>query len=202
MPIIVDKKEKKAKILEAAIHVFSQQGLRNTKISDISEEAGIGKGTIYEYFRSKDEIFNASFAYFMEKIEEIIARRLFKIHDPLDKFKAYFESWIEVLVDHCSGFLEIMLDFWAEGIREREEHTFFDMEKLYEENIQVLDSILSECVSHGQIRQVDTRLTASALLGTLDGILLQMILFKGSYDGAAAVRQFIDVMIEGLRPKS
>lgn len=202
MPIIVDKKEKKAKILEAAIHVFSHKGLRNTKISDIAEAAHIGKGTIYEYFRSKDEIFAASFAYFMEKIEEIIARRLFRIHDPLEKLKAYFESWIEVLVEHCSGYLEIVLDFWAEGIREREEHTFFDMEKMYEENIQVLDSILSECVSKGRIRQVDTRLTASAFLGTLDGILLQMILFKDSFDGKAAVRQFVETMIIGLQSRS
>lgn len=202
MPIIVDKKEKKAKILEAAIHVFSQQGLRNTKISDIAEAASIGKGTIYEYFRSKDEIFAASFSYFMEKMENIIARRLFRIHDPLEKLNAYFESWIEVLVDHCSGYLEIMLDFWAEGIRDREENKYISMEKLYDENTMVLENILSECLSQGKIRHVDTRLTASVLLGTLDGILLQMILFKDSFDGTAAVRQFVEIMIGGLRSRS
>ena len=73
------------------------------------------------------------------------------------------------------------------------------METLYDENTKVLAGILSECVSHGKIRQVDTRLTASVLLGTLDGILLQMILFKDKFDGTAAVQLFVEIMIEGLR---
>ena len=90
MPIIVDKKEKRAKILNAAIRVFSKKGRTVTKISDIAEEAGIGKGTIYEYFRSKDEVFSATFNYFMDKQEEVITQRLSSINDPLEKLRAYF----------------------------------------------------------------------------------------------------------------
>jgi AcrR family transcriptional regulator len=201
MPIIVDKKKKKAAILEASIRIFSRQGLRKTKISDIAEEAGIGKGTIYEYFKSKDEVFAAAFGYFMEKLEGNIAGRLFRIHDPLEKLKAYFDSWMAVLEGEYRDFLEITLDFWAEGIREREESQLINLEHLYTQNIMVLDSLLSECVSKGEIKSIDTRLAASVLLGALDGIMLQMVMFKDSFDGGAAVALFVDTMIEGLRVK-
>jgi len=48
---------KKQLIIEAAIKVFARDGLEKGKIADIAKEAGIGKGTVYEYFRSKNDIF-------------------------------------------------------------------------------------------------------------------------------------------------
>ena len=82
MPRIIDKKEKKAKILEASIRVFAKKGLSNTKMADIAEAADVGKGTIYEYFRSKDEILEASFQYFVEGVEKILSGKLAGIADP------------------------------------------------------------------------------------------------------------------------
>ena len=51
---------KKELIIEAAIKVFARDGLEKGKIADIAKEAGIGKGTVYEYFRSKNDIFKLS----------------------------------------------------------------------------------------------------------------------------------------------
>ncbi len=48
--------QKRIKIFEACIKVFGEKGIHKTKIADIAKEAGIGKGTVYEYFKSKDEI--------------------------------------------------------------------------------------------------------------------------------------------------
>ena len=56
MAKIIDKKAKKAEILEAALQVLGRKGIAGTKIQDIAEEAGIGKGTIYLYYRNKEEI--------------------------------------------------------------------------------------------------------------------------------------------------
>ena len=60
-PKIIDKEAKKAEILQAAMQVFSRKGVAKTRMADIAVAAGIGKGTIYEYFRSKEEIFAAAF---------------------------------------------------------------------------------------------------------------------------------------------
>ena len=65
-PIIVDKELKKQDILVAALKVFARQGIAKTKMIDIAIEAGIGKGTIYEYFRSKEEVIRESFQAFLQ----------------------------------------------------------------------------------------------------------------------------------------
>lgn len=55
----VKKKETRQAILQAAIHLFSERGVENTSIEELAHAAGIGKGTIYGYFQTKDEIFLA-----------------------------------------------------------------------------------------------------------------------------------------------
>jgi AcrR family transcriptional regulator len=199
MPIIVDKKKKREKILEAAVKVFSKKGRTATKISDIAEEAGIGKGTIYEYFQSKDEIFSATFNYFMEKQEEVITRRLFLIHDPLEKLRAYFSAWTEVLEGDYLEYLEIVLDFWAEGVRKGDDSWKIDLNVLYAENIKILESLLSGCAASGEIKIVDNKLLAAAMLGALDGLLIQWIMDRDSFQIRKAIQLFVDTMIEGLK---
>lgn len=199
MPKIVDKEEKKAKILEAAIKIFSKNGLNNTKISDIAEEASIGKGTIYEYFKSKDEIFSASFYYFMGKFEEGISLRLFRIHDPLEKVRTYFSAWAEMFEGDYLEYLDIVLDFWAEGVRERNDSLMIDLNKFYSENRDMLDNLLSECVSKGEIKKVDTKLIASIMIGTLDGILLQWVMDRKAFNMKEAILLFVETMIDGLK---
>ena len=56
MPKIVDKEAKKLDIVHAALKEFARRGVANTKMADIATAAGIGKGTIYEYFKDKNEM--------------------------------------------------------------------------------------------------------------------------------------------------
>lgn len=66
MPKIVDKAAKRQEILEAAIAVFVEKGYHSAKMADIAIAARMGKGTLYEYFPTKEslpkEIFNLFFA--------------------------------------------------------------------------------------------------------------------------------------------
>jgi TetR/AcrR family fatty acid metabolism transcriptional regulator len=199
MPKIIDKKEKRGRILDAAIHIFAQRGVKNTKIADIAEAAGIGKGTVYEYFQSKDEIISASFRYFMEHVGEVIGRRVSTLTDPLEKLMAYFSGWADVLESEFMGFVEVVLDFWAEGIREDEGVLAFNLAELYAEYRAVVEKLLEDCVSAGCIRPVDTRIAASVLLGTVDGLLVQWIADRTAFDIKVAVEALPDLIIYGLK---
>ena len=74
-PKVIDKQEKRKQIIKAAIRVFARLGLPNTKMLQVAEAAGIGKGTIYEYFKSKDELFIAAFHAFIEESGAHIERK-------------------------------------------------------------------------------------------------------------------------------
>ena len=62
--VVADKREA---ILRAAIKVFAQKGYFNSKVADIAREAGIADGTVYLYFKSKDEILHSVFDRAMEE---------------------------------------------------------------------------------------------------------------------------------------
>jgi AcrR family transcriptional regulator len=55
----IKKSETRQAIMQAAIRLFSEQGVENTSIEELAAAAGVGKGTIYGYFQTKDEIFLA-----------------------------------------------------------------------------------------------------------------------------------------------
>lgn len=83
------KKQKKAEILDAALDIFSQNSFECTKVEDIARLCGIGKSTVYEYFKSKEDIFLAvlerGFADFNSQLRQIISKGSIE-----EKLNAYF----------------------------------------------------------------------------------------------------------------
>ena len=67
------KATKRNQIVEAAARVFSRSGYSNAVVADIALQANIGKGTIYEYFKSKEALFFAVFEWFQKKTEQTAA---------------------------------------------------------------------------------------------------------------------------------
>jgi AcrR family transcriptional regulator len=82
MPRIVDKKEKAARIGSAAITVFRRLGYHRTRMVDIAEAAGIGKGTLYEYFRNKDEILRFEFERYFAAFQSGAAAAMAEADSP------------------------------------------------------------------------------------------------------------------------
>ncbi len=199
MSRIVDKKEKREKILEAAISVFAKKGTAKTKTADIAKAAQIGKGTIYEYFKSKDEIMMAAFYYVIKKAEDVVALRLAKITDPWEKFVTYLRVWREILQSEFKDYMEIMLDFWAEGIRHKEKAATLSLKKIYDENRDMLKSILDECVAQDKIHPVNTHVVSSLILGALDGLMIQWIIDPGIFGIEESLGEMEHLIIRGLK---
>ena len=174
-PRVVDKAAKKEYILQAAMKVFAQQGFGKTKMIDIATEAGIGKGTIYEYFSSKDEIFSNAYTYFIQGLEQEFTKAITETEDPADKIIAIINATVEGIVA-SADFVAIMLDFWAEGIRNHnhdEMNQLLDMKKMYSTYRTILVQIIEEGIAKGVFRKVDPISAASIIIGALDGIMLQ-----------------------------
>ena len=74
-PRIVDREEKARQIIHHASVVFARKGYNATKIDDVAASAGIGKGTVYEYFNSKQDLFLAVFdAYIKQYFDALQAQ--------------------------------------------------------------------------------------------------------------------------------
>ena len=199
MPKIFDKTEKREKILEAAISVFAKKGTYNTKMVDIATAAKIGKGTIYEYFKSKDEIFIAAFYHVMKKADDIMKRRVSSFDDPLEKLKSVFDAWKEIFLSEFHDYMEILIDFWAEGIRKKDQAAFFSLKKIYDENRKIIKDILDECVAQGKIQPINTQIVASIILGALDGEMVQWITDAKRFPLEESYDTMVKIILKGLK---
>src|ERR1044072_6020810 len=84
-------------ILRAAIKVFSRSGFFNSKVADVAREAGVADGTVYLYFKNKDDILVSIFNHVMDEALGLGRKRLEKISDPLEKLKQIVQAHLDLL---------------------------------------------------------------------------------------------------------
>lgn len=196
MPKIVDKEAKKLEILHAAMRVFARKGIVKTKMIDIAREAVVGKGTIYEYFRSKDEIFTSAYQFLFKMTEHGVYSALQSTDDPEKKLQLLIETFFNSFLHDGEEFAEIMMDFWAEGVRNKDADVMeiIDLKSIYTEYRKVISAILNEGISRGVFRQMDVHSMSSAFIGAFDGLMLQWIVDRGVID----IKRVSAVMLDGF----
>ena len=201
MPKIIDKEVKKLEILHAAMKVFANKGILNTKMIDISSEAGVGKGTIYEYFRSKDEIFFTAFTYVFKETEQQLSDALSTTSDPVRKLELVLEITFDSFMGHSGEFAAIMMDFWAEGVRNKDSNILnaIDLKGIYAEYRKLISSILQEGIDNRIFRQMDIDLIASAFLAILDGLALQWIMDRKAVNLKQVTAVVLECIINGIK---
>jgi len=79
------EEEKRLKIIKSAAKIFSLHGYEKAKVEDIASDAGVGKGTVYLYFKSKREIFETGIEYFAKRRVRKLKKLLQKYQDPRKK---------------------------------------------------------------------------------------------------------------------
>ncbi len=200
MPKIIDKEEKKRDILNAAMRIFARKGAARTKMADIALEAGIGKGTIYEYFNGKEKLFAALFHHMMGDLEHGFKHELQHATDPVQKLEIFVRVTLSTFLKKYEEHIDIMMDFWAEGIRSNSKDVIkiFHLETMYDEFRKVISGILDEGIASGIFRPIDTQIAASVFIGAFDGLLLQWIMNKNIFDYEKAGQGLLDCFLNGV----
>ncbi|MBK1734557.1 hypothetical protein CKO15_04505 [Halorhodospira abdelmalekii] len=105
--------ERKEQILRAAGPYFAEHGYASTDVQAIADRIGVGKGTIYRHFSSKEELFLATVQRAVERLSESIDARVEATSDPLDKLKAAVYAYLEFF-DAYPGVVELFIQERAE----------------------------------------------------------------------------------------
>lgn len=198
---VVDKKEKKDQIIGSAVKVFAKKGFAKTTINDIANAAGIGKGTIYEYFSNKEEIINQSYRYFMCAMELDFQEILIREITGKEKLIRILEGFSQLMNSETLELVELMLDFWAEGIRTKNSEGILkeEMNKFYHSYREILADVIIEGMGDGSLKKnINPRSVASMIIGTLDGIFVQWILDKNSIDYQDIVKTVTFTVLNGI----
>lgn len=191
--------DKKRMIIEAAARVLARKGFSGTVMAEIADQAGIGKGTIYEYFESKEDLFFAVFEWFSREMGASAtinisalggsaSERLMAMNESL------IGSWVEI-----KDMFSLVFEFWAASassqIRERFKRAF---RQAYGDFRHIVSSLIRDGIERGEFRSdVDPESVAAALVGTWDALFLQAW-FEESFELQRTAKNFLNVVIRGL----
>lgn len=190
-PTASDKREA---ILSAATRVFAQSGYFNSKVADVARVAGVADGTVYLYFRSKEEILRSIFERSTTDALAEGRRLLAEIVDPREKLQRIARLHLErlgadrdlavVFQVELRGSTKFMEEFSAAGLAEY---------------LHLIREAFAEGQQTGVFRrELNAKLFAKILFGALDEMATNWILSKRRYKLAPLADDVLDVLLNGV----
>ncbi len=164
-------------ILSAAMKVFDARGYANATVEAVAERAGVAKGSIYNYFPSKQELFAQVFAKAIGGIEADVDQLLTAASSASERMSRLVDFWFERL-EYNKKIGRLILECWATAAREGQTGKLTEMlNQLYATWRSRIGEIIRQGKESGEFAQhIDPSTSASLVMGLTDGIIVQMIL--------------------------
>ncbi len=190
--------DKRERILRGAVKVFAKKGFYASRVAEIARAAGVADGTIYLYFKNKDDVLTSLF-------EDRIARLLTLLREEVER-TAGAQQRVRRIVEFQLGLLEGERDL-AEvitvNLRQSTRLLKQYATKRFIEYLELMAHVVAEGQRAGEIREdVSPRIMARAIFGAMDGIAMTWALGNAEAGGLKrAASQLADVLITGLAPQ-
>ena len=190
--------DKRARIIDAAVEVFAEKGFHQSRVTDIATLAAVADGTIYLYFKSKEDLLLSVFEEKMDHLIEGANALLADIEDPLRRLRELAHYHFRQVRDHraVAEVLSVELRLSNKFLRE------YRPTKLWE-YLDLFRSSMRQGQRLGLIREdIDTFVVMWALFGAIDELGMQWVLLnradKSRFELEAAADQVAEVFIRGL----
>ncbi len=182
------------------MQVFAREGYHRAKMEAVAEEAGIAKGTVYVYFKSKTDLFLALYDHMLAELKAFYTKELQGIRQPA----ALLERFITVAFQTFrlwEPFFPVFFDYWAEGGRgEQQALLQTRLRDAYAVGRNDVSAIIAAGVEDGSFRCDDPLLAAASILATLDGLVLQWLCDRDAFDLDAIGSNLTRMILKSLRP--
>lgn len=189
--------DKGAAILRAAIRIFANNGYFNAKVADIAREAGVADGTVYLYFKNKEDILHSIFNRSVDNAIAEARRQVEELDDPREKLRRIALLHLErlgadrdlaiVFQVELRGSTKFMEEFSAAG---------------FAEYLALIRTTFEEGQRAGVFRpELNAKVVAKVLFGALDEMATNWILSKRRYKLPPMADQVLDIFLNGVSLK-
>ncbi|KKI91777.1 TetR family transcriptional regulator [Bacillus sp. SA1-12] len=188
------KKPKYKQIIDAAVIVIAENGYHQAQVSKIAKQAGVADGTIYLYFKNKEDIlvslFQEKMGIFIEKIEgeikssETAAEKLYTL------IKTHFSLLAE---DHHLAIVTQL------ELRQSNKELRLRINEVLKGYFNVVDKIITAGKEMGEFREeLDLRLTRQMIFGTIDETVTTWVMNDQKYDLSEQAKKVHDLIVYGF----
>jgi AcrR family transcriptional regulator len=188
------REERRKQILDSALVVFSQKGFHASNVSEVAAHAGVSQGTIYWYFESKEELFDAAIMAFFTDFGGEMTTILQEGETASEKLQALARSMDDFVVNAQQMF-GAFLGYWASSHdRQGAARFWIDLLHGYTDGVQ---AIIEEGIERGEFKKVDAGALVWAMAAAYDG-LAAYLMFIPEIDVGRVSRVFMDTLLKGL----
>ena len=188
-------KPKYKQIIDAAVIAIAENGYHQAQVSKIAKQAGVADGTIYLYFKNKEDIlisvFQEKMGLFVDNLQDIIKNG----SSSSEKLAQMIENHFKVLSDdrHLATVTQLEL-------RQSNKEIRLKINAILKEYLKLLDEILIEGMLSGEFNQtMDIRLARQMVFGTIDEMTTTWVMNEYRYDLLALSPKVTRLVLKGLK---
>ncbi|MBL4951187.1 TetR/AcrR family transcriptional regulator [Neobacillus sp. OS1-32] len=187
-------KPKYMQIIDAAVVAIAENGYHQAQVSKIAKQAGVADGTIYLYFKNKEDIlislFEEKMGTFIEKIEQMIAGKKTATEKLLKMIETHFEL---LSADHHLAIVTQL------ELRQSNKDLRLKINDVLKGYLKVIDKILIEGKENGEFsNNLDIRLARQMVFGTIDETVTTWVMNEEKYDLKALASPIHNMFINGF----
>ena len=194
IPLTEEEQQRRRKeIFDATVHLFLEKGFKETSMRQIAETVGVGKSTLYDYYKTKDEIL---ISYFEDAINELTENAKDIVAQDLEiseKLRKIMEMHLAYLIDSKTFYLKLSAEVQTLSIGSQKKI----QEKRYAYQ-DMLDELIKEGIRQGVYRPVNSLFAARSIF-----MLLTMAVFtsrpKTLGDPKEMMDEAMSIFFEGIQ---
>ena len=185
-------KVNREEIIEAAVHLFNQNGYHATSMRDIARTVNIKKPSLYHYFDSKEGILLAIFEMGMDQLISQLEAIVASDDDCLTKLRAAIHTHASAIADNPEGASVFLRE--DRGLGEEYLEEYLAKRDHFE---RLLRAIVQECTDKGFFREADVAISVQALLGMVNW-MTRWYRPEGRLSSLEIADLFVDLFLNGL----
>jgi len=187
--------ERRQQIMDAALACFARKGYHRTTMDDIVAESGLSKGSLYWYFKSKDDLFISLIKSYFLGMGRGIEAALEQHTIASDKLRAVAKETVNFFLG-TEEFFYVFFEFYMQSALNDELNQLFSA--ILIQYRDVLAGIITEGIRSGEFKPVDARSLAWATMAVYDGLAFYAMPMPGEVDVDQVSQTFLNTIFDGL----
>ncbi|MFO7951952.1 MAG: TetR/AcrR family transcriptional regulator [Bacillota bacterium] len=187
--------EKHQVILDAAVKTFARTGYHRTRVADIAREAGVADGTVYIYFKSKEDILISLFQTLMYRFVKELQNELAQCLDANDKLKKIIAYHLTILGNNPEQARVTQIE-----LRQIDQTINKGISKPLKDYFELLEEVIKEGKDQGLYRQnLDVRTARKVVFGAIDEVVTCWVMSGKPYRLTELKDSVFNMLVRGLQ---
>lgn len=184
---------RREQVLDAAGQLFAEASYPDTDMQALADRLGVGKGTIYRYFPSKQDLFLATVDRVIRRLHQRTSAAVAEVEDPLEGIARAIHAYLAFFADHPNA-VELLIQERAQ-FKDRKPPTYFAYR---EANVQRWRNLYRDLIAAGRVRDVPVERISDTISDLLYGTIFTNYFTGPRKPAAEQARDVIDIVFHGI----